>query len=411
MILSCLLGIAIASSPNPAFVPFLTIRKFDFLQSKPVTDADQFYREENGQPKPAGNGKYPGPEYNWYAPTSPKNMRDVPYIVDKRGSTQLIEITWYNPLGYAVSGTWDCDGAIFERTSKTPSQTYYFTWVIGDHTLNLPAGGTATVFMFVTGLPDVVCKGTISIGVNAFCPPISGYEGHINTLYLTDEAPAGHQSTPWAEVLDNSCVWADGEVGKVPCLTKCTKGLFNSGLFSYDLIDCHHIGKDEDSSDYGKFALKEWATGQGSNLADCRDTSSFLLLSTSAIGHSGNLVTAYVPGDPVVRKFHTNPVRAIGTPSYSAIDWNYHQFFEESSSVYDACAAQYYHFSGGLYQDVPVGWPTATYWQTYTPTGYFGLANGYWDQYDTAVTDQLFIPARVFGPFSPSAPTLLQGVF
>lgn len=391
-------------------VPQLAVRKVDLVNTTPVTDADQFYRLEDGQPKPTGDGKYPAVELDLNRPVSPKDMRKVPLACWERGDYRFVDVTWYNPLSYEVSGYWDCTAATFVRSSCSPPVTYSLSHLISpSNSITIPATGTTTVQVMIGPLPDITCIGQLDLAFEAWCTPIGGYNEYSTTLYLTDSTPAGFMTTAWSEVLADSCKWADGKTGKSDCLKFCTAGLFNSGKFVYNGNGCYHIVTDDYDPKFGYFKLKE--IGQTSN-ADCRDTSSYLLLATSSLGHSGSLIQAYVPGNPSgVRAISTNPIRAIGASSYSPTGWNFHQVFTDAGNVYDACAALQYEPYGSLFQDVPTGqWSLATWWQNQVGGSYFGLTNGYYVPHPAAVTDRLFDPALAKMPTLTPNITILQGV-
>ncbi len=398
------------TSPNSPVVPRLAIRKVDLCDSAPVTDADQFYRLENGQSKPEGDGKYPAVELDLGRPVSPKDMRVVPLASYPRGDYYAVDVTWYNPLSYEVSGYWECTGVTFNRTSCTPSVPYEIGHVIyPSDAITIPGTGTATVQVMIGPLPDIVCSGQIDLSFEAYCTPIGGDGSYSTPLYLTDESPAGFMTTAWHEVLADSCLWADGKTGKADGLKFCTTGLFNAGKFAYNGGGCFHIELDENDPKFGYFNLKDIGID---NRADCRDTSSYLLLATSSLGHTGGLVQGYVPeGSSGLRAIWTNPIRAIGSSgSYSPIGWNYHQVFVESGQVYDACAALERDPSGALFQNVPTGqWSLSAWWQTQVQSSYYGLVNGYYDPHPAAVVDRLFDTALAWVPRSNTV-SVLQGV-
>jgi hypothetical protein len=162
------------------------------------------------------------------------------------------------------------------------------------------------------------------------------------------------------------------------------------------------------------------AEGGAYGWADCRDTSCLLLLGTSSIGYTGTLTQGYSPGTDanghaIKLSFDTNDIQSIGRSGYGSAVWGFHQFFEDSGNVFDACAAQAKDLSGSSYNEVPFAWLRADYWQKANPNSlgnFFGLVKGF-DGGPACAVPGTFIPALVRGPINPDPYTdlaLLQGV-
>ncbi|HTQ09659.1 MAG TPA: hypothetical protein VMI31_06270 [Fimbriimonadaceae bacterium] len=350
----------------------------------------QFYKNPDGSSLPTGNGLYPSVEFD---PHNPNHNVACPYVVYAHGSAaRTITIELYNPVSRAISGMFTASQVTFTRTTHSPNVVYTLTPTPASQAISIPSLGRTTVSVDVSGLPDFVCAGSFSLSWEANCEPDDSGGGTIGeTLYLVDATPAGWMSTPWAEVLNLACAWADGKSGKLDCLQYCTKGLYHSAMFYYhndtlNQIDDSTNGDGTPKDSYGKFKLSSMfanASPPAYGWADCRDTSAFLLLCTSALGYDGTLTQVYVPGtdsngNPTEQIFETNSLLPIGrTGSYFQSDWGFHQFFEASgSSVYDACAAQAVDLSGAAYNEVPFAWARAGFWQTAIGSGYAGLASG-----------------------------------
>ncbi len=403
--------LSIGLGPAPVKVPQLALYKVDFFPSYPVTDAGQFYRTETGQPLPAGDGKYPAVEFDVNRPATPVDMRTVPYVVQRRGNAPMfVDVTWYNPMSYAVTGTWQCEAAVFVRTSCSPPQVYPLGAEVVNPNLSIPATGTATRQLILTGYPDFVCSGTIYVAFSAVCPPLIGDGEYYGLQYQTDEAPTGWMSTPWAEVLTDSCKWSDGRLGRQDILKFSTKGLFSSSMFTYDPTTSRHIVLDAKSPDEGKFYLSDpaWASA-----GDCRDISSYLTLATTSLGQGLALKQVYTVNETgVIPQFRTNSIKGIGLGSYGTFDFWFHQFAVDGTSVFDASSAHYYGLDGAAYLDVPIAWPQSDFWQKpLSGTQYVGLTNGLTGIPGPLLLSPTFGQALIEGPKFPNRTTvLLTGV-
>jgi hypothetical protein len=373
-------------------VDHIYISAIDFTDSHSVTDRAQFYKNHDGTPLTAGGGDYPSVEVT----NTLGSITTVPYVVYVRDAASggvLVDITFYNPLLATVTGTWQCLDAEFDRTSCSPTQYDVLGASIDDDSLSIPSHGSVSKTLHLSGLPNVVCDGTFYIDLEADVVKsgsfthIIAYGGYAGTLFEADASPTGQMATPWAEVLNDSCRFADGcHTTTEDCLDHCTKGLFHSGLFTYNSGGPFHIFYDNtDTANYGKFKLWDmmdfFARHGTYEQADWRDTSSYLLLLTSSLGHDGSLIQGYVTYDSA-DGMKTNDIEAIGTSTYAPTDWHFHQFFEYDGKVWDACAAQKYALSGrpNLYEEVPVHWDLTDYFQKPDASDFVGLVRGYWDQ-------------------------------
>ncbi|HVT11857.1 MAG TPA: hypothetical protein VHE55_06295 [Fimbriimonadaceae bacterium] len=437
-----LAALSLALSMASMRTSMLAVRKIDFVSSSPVTDRGQFYKDQSGNTQPAGNGLYPATEIDTQAPIS-----YVPYLIYPRTHTSIaVQVTFYNPLSVQVSGTWWCDNADFIRETTFPFEELDFDVTQATHTITIPGQGTTTISLVLNGSPDCVCGGVMEFGISASCQDqsgsisIGGTGTYTGTMYWTDANPAGLMTTPWAEILNLSCSWADGCTSKEECLHYCTTGLYHSGMFSYNAtvgnegappwhIDTTVVGQDFGPT-AGKYQLSR-TFNQPDPKADCEDVSGFLSLCTAALGYPGTLTQVWLPDfdAPSDRDgIETTPLQPIGLSGFAAFSgetsWGFHQFLEDSSKVYDACAAQVKDLNGANYGEAPWGWPRSGYWQTSPPdtSDFLGLANGYrsWVQDSNgqghyvdnvpASRTPTFVPAQLRGPARTEGIYLLRGI-
>lgn len=314
-------------------------------------------------------------------------------------------------MSWDITGSWLCDYATVTRTSCTPSVEYALDPDPQDTTITIPATGWVTKQIVFYDLPDFVCSGSLEISISTYCqkvgggPLSEGHGGYFGTLFLVDETPTGWMSTPWVEVLQRSCTWADGKYGRPDVLKFCTKGLYGSGMFTYDRFGAHHVIINPASTNKGKFFL---STIGADPLADCRDVSSYLELCTSALGQDLTLSQVYTAGVP---SFRSNLEKPIGSSSYGTIPWWFHQVALDGNGVYDACAAQWFDLDAQPYYDVPVNWPKNDYWQKHWDDKWVGLVNGLTSNPQPQLLDPLWGPPYNLGPLpTGSRATMLTGV-
>ena len=386
-----------------------------------ATDSTWFYLDRNGNPLPAGGGSYPSPQY------LASRTNNTANAVFARGMGSItFTYTFYNNSNFPGTIQWSLSGGTFLQTSSsaTPAAT-----LTGDYpltTLAVPPHGTASFSFTLSGLPDIVCYGDVYAnllitGAN-FASDNGSSGGNSGQsfachLYETDSTPSGWMATPWADVLNFSCKFADSQTGQSMVGQKCTESLWGCGLFTYDGGGSQWIddGEDDENDDYvGEYMLSDlvdaFSSQKSAQRADCRDVSSFLQLCFMSQGFSGSLKqlwTGEKAGDGLLN-FYTNPICPVGTVGYASTSWQFHQVVEVNGSVYDACAAQQYNLLGALFGDTPYGWFEAGYWQTRSGTTSLGLVLGWLDVPATMGLESDL--ALLYGPASGSTP-ILTGVF
>lgn len=187
--------------------------------------------------------------------------------------------------------------------------------------------------------------GTIpaSIGVNTFtweweamalpinspyCPIACTSVNTEHTFYTLLSTPQAPMSTPWVDVLDKACVWANGQNTDSNVLTYLCNNLYTNSGLNYDGGQSHY---DYISYPIQKFQfsltdfLDEW------NKADCQDMSMFLSILSSSLGASLNQ-TRRIQG-----VFSTKNIDPVGiTYSWGGVSWNFHHV-GWLNNVYDPC--------------------------------------------------------------------------
>lgn len=178
---------------------------------------------------------------------------------------------------------------------------------------------------------------------------------------------------PWTDLLDYACTWAINDTTSQDCAADCTRGVFHSQKFSYNLhmwdpeipnesIPIMWINPSTD-----KYRLKDFLSAYANQPGNCVDVSTFNSLSMTALGVGVELKRQYQGNG-----FVTNPVCPIGSDnadsgSYEMVPFKFHQQVHINDDVYDASLAFMADTEGSSYMDTPTGFPMPDYWQT--PSG------------------------------------------
>jgi len=244
-------------------------------------------------------------------------------------------------------------------------------------TLHFTPGGTATANFTITGLPNFVTIGTMSIPFN--CSSIyTGLDGAFSIkVWLLDATPIGgapgNQVPVWAEILDSACLWSTGLAGPVPCRVACTYGVYGSaGIYDYSQ-PIYYVATNPQGT-VGLYRLKAFLdTFSFFRFVDCQDVAAYFAICNAAIGVPTSLTTVTCRFGPAPNQlgFRTNPLKGVGHGSYTVFDFSFHaQATSDGLDSFDACAAQEYRFNGlnviAWNNPIP-GWSKAMYWQFYGP--------------------------------------------
>lgn len=359
----------------------------DFTGNITATDRTWFYLNQNGTPKPAGDGIYPSIEVS--DDGIPSN--DIDKAVYVRGSsiTLVVTLKTYTNNPDSVNGTLSLSDAKF-----VTSGTEYACSISGPATVSVPgSGGTQNITLTFTGLPNFVAKGQLKFKsfVTLTTPSNGQPTGHIawgtsassvlwpSTIYLTDQTPTGLQTVPWTDLLDLTCTWAHGYSGLTDVRFRLAFGLYWNGNrwnYSGSGVWFWKFGGQYDL----KGALNSPALGGN---MDCRDFSGFYVLAAASQGHAAHLTILEGDYSGLPGGLKTNHISGSGNDAtqfftYTRTTWNFHQV-AVLSGIVDAAAAHWLTPSGVTYKNPPAGWSLSNYWQVQNVTSYgdfHGLAYG-----------------------------------
>ncbi|ARU40162.1 hypothetical protein CCB80_03020 [Armatimonadetes bacterium Uphvl-Ar1] len=385
----------------------------DFTGNITATDRTWFYLNQNGTPKPAGDGIYPSIEVS--DDGIPSNDIDKAFYVRGSSITLVVTLKTYTNSPDAVSGTLSLSDAKF-----VTSGTEYACSISGPATVSVPgSGGTQNITLTFTGLPNFVAKGQLKFKsfVTLTAPSNGQPTGHIawgtsassvlwpSTIYLTDQTPTGHQTVPWTDLLDYSCLWAHGQTGEVLCSKKVTLGLYWSQQIAYNIgtenIDSEYVDYDVD----GKFKLKNLLddfSQVGASPANCVDISYAVMLACQGLGVNASCKRIREIEN---RDFLTNPICPIGsdatnTSNYRHVSFSMHQQTRVLSNVFDGALALVYDLSGANYKNPPANWDVFQYWQKWGISGHpvLGLTYRLYSATDSALPVWGYSPDQNIGP-------------
>ena len=126
-----------------------------------------------------------------------------------------------------------------------------------------------------------------------------------HTLYTVLDTPKAPMSEPWTEVLDKSCVWANGQTSPTAAASKVVENIYSSG-YKYDVVSGapqYSLGGDFDLTD----CLSEWGSSvQNINCWDCANMSAIF---SNALGCT---LDRYYITRPGSSSFLLNYIKAIG---------------------------------------------------------------------------------------------------
>ncbi|MDI6783474.1 MAG: hypothetical protein QME64_05180 [bacterium] len=149
--------------------------------------------------------------------------------------------------------------------------------------------------------------------------PSTGNTGP-HKIYVTLSTPQAPMAIPWTEVLDKSCVWADGVNTDSLAVDSITKGAYWNIGKNYSGLSTHTDGT--------LFHLKKFLND---NWADCQDMSATLQVFSNVLGVSGIQVRR------INGPFLYKNIDPVGSPGWNSDVWNFHQVGWYSDKVYDAC--------------------------------------------------------------------------
>lgn len=361
------LGITLILAPITILArPPYALISVDYLQSEALTSASVFPTQYSSVEVPGG-----APGVAWKRTLSPKQLQLC--FGDTTGIEHDAVLNISDCMYHSASGDYG--------VSASPSTV----------TVHFTAGGSATVTVALTGLPNFVTLGNLNVPF-VLSSIYTGLGGDVGTrLYLLNASPFssgyGLQVPVWTDVLEDACLWATSRAGDTDCRWWCTFKLFHSQVFVYDPKHVYYWNvNDSQDPPTVEYKLKTFFQDRASPPytwvdGDCRDVSSYLMIALSSIGVSIKTYWAFatsVYSDP--DPFKTNRLCGIGDDAtvsslYQNFDFNFHSvtYVSGSDQVYDAVVAHWMDSSGSNYQNPPMGWSLSTYWQVdHRPSMYFG---------------------------------------
>ena len=161
---------------------------------------------------------------------------------------------------------------------------------LGEQTITFASGVSTPEYVSFTptnATPGAVGKGTVTWQWRTKHIEGSdlGDEANINssgphTIYTVLATPTAPMAEPWTEVLDKSCVWANGQTTTTGAAGKVTDSIYTSG-YEYD-----NVGGAPQYYDGGDFNLTECLSEWGDDTCDinCWDCAQMVAIFSNALG-------------------------------------------------------------------------------------------------------------------------------
>lgn len=379
------------------------------------TDVNLTTRDYSGNVTATDRYHYPSPH-----PAVEKSpTSSVTHVVYVRGSTIEVDVTWKNDNDFALTGTltWQEARLRGPGPNQNPAEQYITLSVSGSVSMSLAAnGGTQTVPLTITGVPNYVAVGQLEIKYDLPLSRASGQTGNNGTLGnfhgweripLIDAAPVGLQETPWADLCEYSCRWAFGYSGTANVRRELTRGLHYSNRApwnraSYSMSGAAyypHLG----NGSFGVFKLglllialgDPWLTHGPEINYQVLVCSSFAATLHQAMASHGINADCRFYTRPNHAGYYTWPLCAAGTDStvrgyYRSLGFDWHLVTRTAGFIFDSAASYFYECdtAGSTWMNPVWEWQSTLYWQN--STSLFGLAYGnltctpHWPVYDPA---------------------------
>jgi len=311
-------------------------------------------------------------------------------------SPRQVQIRLKNPLEIEH----DASLVLQNGSYTTPSGTFSIGASPASQIVHFTSGGTATVTLTLTGFPNFVTLGALTLPFTCSSSYTSlGGDLGLRIYQLNGEplgAGYGLQVPVWTNVLEDACLWATGKSTEADCRWWCTFKLFHSMVFVYDFTHPHYVVWNDSTDPPSRgFRLKDLFVNRGTppnswTNGDCQDVSTYLQIALSSIGvsiYTFQLVAA--PNYIETTRFKTNRLCPIGSDSAfesQYVPWLFdmHQpCLAGEGLTYDATLAHWMDPNGASFRNPPMAWHLEQYWQVdHRPTlifdsGFYGLTWGY----------------------------------
>ena len=156
-----------------------------------------------------------------------------------------------------------------------------------------------------------------------------------HTIYTVLDTPVTPMAEPWTEVLDYSCVWADGTTTDTGAAGKVTEGIYASG-YEYDNVGgaAQYLNDTNGNFELTR-CLSEW--GNSDTDINCWDCANMVAIFSNSLGcdldryyitGSGSFLLNYIK--PIGRDWTNDPFTYPGRQGF-ALHWT------GWSQTYDAC--------------------------------------------------------------------------
>jgi hypothetical protein len=382
-------GVALAMA-----VPPLAFHSGDLVDSLPVTDRHIY---------PATHVPEEWPEVG--PPVSP--VADTAVYV--RGGTPVLRVKLVNPAVFYREAT----VTLTEAKYTTPSGVVNLGTGSDGPEIVPPNGGIATFEFNLTGLPNTVSYGLLTLKLSWTALPSGGGEQGLLCFFVQTEATPvggslGWMNPVWTEVARDAGTMAHGVSGSEAVRQALTQRYFLGMYLIYDeqsvFVDLCPGGPVTSQPLLNLSQYYDNRSNNVDNYGNCEDFAAMMHVLSAAMGLPMEMVRvkAAVPSpnnDPDIGIFHSNEYTiSLGHTRDDAYFRNtlyFHVVNRAGGSCYDACYALARDLSGAVYKFCVPGWNFTGWWQTYgvnstihlpgPDSNYLGLAFGLTSETSTAV--------------------------
>ncbi len=288
-----------------------------------------------------------------------------------RNTSGTLKLNWSNQTAIPFSGYAKVHEARY-RYLKRADPPYYENVVVYSDDSAIPVtiapnGISSPVEITLGTLPNFVADGELQLKIELRGNIGSQLPGEQDSLawgnkdvwntfgrvYLTAEIPTDVQETPWIEVLEQACWFAQGKSAEVDVRREITWGIFNYSK-KYDHLTFRFTSRVNGLNQ--ALHLSKYFDPETEKM-DCQDGASLTVAFCEAIGFETSLI--YYSND--VQSFTTTRLCPAGTDpgpllNYNFYDFTFHCVAKSGNLVYDSVAAQTSDLLGQVWRKPVYGW-------------------------------------------------------
>ncbi len=375
--------------------PPMTPRDVDFTGNHPMRNVE---------------GMFPDPEVTW---TSGGSYSAPAISIDIMGDLS-VKFQHFNNSEKLGNATFQLNFAELEMPNGTTTQLLVNGQSSASGPVSIPAYGTFWSPTFqISGWDNWIHAGTLRVGYQINTSSIPGLLGFGMTrewrFIVNLEPPIGHMNPVWHELLEESTLYAWGELSADPVAYDLTFGLYYAERFAY--VGWPYYAKWIENN---TFLLEELLSTPGWISGNCHDVANYLMFLFQTQGLQGQSMVRFLEGGG---HFVTNEICPIGSDSdnpstYITVLWGNHGVVFWNDLNFDACLALKLAPDLSNYFNPPASWSHSDHWYKSHGAQFTGVAKRYattaeslFNYIDPSIHPMYHVPSSV-----DDVPFPLQGV-